>query len=42
MIPRIDAAPYDVETPAQDTLLLIGVREAIGPYPVGARSLAIH
>ena len=37
-IPRLDTAPRCVETPS--ILLLIGVREANGQHPMGARSSA--
>ena len=40
VIPRVDTAPHGVETPPQGTSLLIGVREASGPYPMGVRSCA--
>ena len=37
-IPRIDIASQGVETPTQGTPLLIGVREASGPHPMGVSS----
>ena len=40
VIPRVDTAPHGVETPTQGTPLLMGVREASGPHPMGARSSA--
>ena len=40
VIPRVDTAPHGVETPTQGTPLLIGVCEASGPHPMGARSSA--
>ena len=39
MIARVDTAPR-VETLTQGALLLIGVREASGPHPMGVRSSA--
>ena len=38
VIPRVDTAPHGVETPTQGTPLLIGVREASGPHPMGVSS----
>ena len=40
VIPRVDTAPHGVETPTQGTPLLIGVREAGGPHPMGVRGSA--
>ena len=36
VIARVDTASHDVVTPTQGTLLLIGVREASRPHPMGA------
>ena len=38
--PRVETAPHSVETPTQGTPLLIGVREASGPHPMGVKSSA--
>ena len=40
VIPRVDTAPHGVETPTQGPPLLIEVREASGPHPMGVRSPA--
>ena len=40
VIPPVDTAPHGMETPAQGAPLLIGVREASGPHPMGVRSSA--
>ena len=40
VIPRVNTAPHGVQTSTQGTLLLIGVREASGPHPMGTRSSA--
>ena len=40
VIPRVDTTPHGVETPTQGARLLTGVRDASGPNPTGARSLA--
>ena len=40
VIARVDTAPHRVETPTQGTPLLIGVREASGPQPMGVKSSA--
>ena len=38
--PTVDTAQHSVESPPQGTPLLIGVREASGPHPMGVRSSA--
>ena len=38
VIPRVDTAPHGVETQTQGTQVLIGVRGASGPHPMGVRT----
>ena len=38
VIPLVDTVKHGVETPSQGTPLLIGVREASGPHPMGVSS----